>query len=229
MTVGSLAQAIVRWWYVLLAGVLSTGAVGGLVMRHEGVYWSQADVVFLAPQSARYPNNLTTSTSDLVSIAGIVERIINGSSEAARTASAATTLFGQGIYDGSSIRLPDSGGQWAHNFERQVLDVQVTGPSEHEVRARQQEIIVHIENTLDELQDDAGVDSGSRVTVEVASTPPNVYYLAGDPKRALAMTAVLGAGTTLFLVAQLDLRRERRRKAEPAQPLGDALDAATRG
>lgn len=222
MTVGSLLRAMVRWWYVLLAGVLATVIGGVVVLRHEGVYWSQVDVVFLAPQSARYPNKLTTSTNDLISLAGIVERIIS-QSEDARTASSATTLVGQGIYDGYSIRLPDSGGQWAHNFERQVLDVQVAGPSAADVRARQDEVLELIDSTLVELQDQAGVAGSNRVTAQKASEIPNIYYRPGEPRRALAMTAVLGTGVTLAIIGHLELRR-RRHRSDPASPCSEAVD-----
>ena len=156
MTIWDLVGATRRRWYVVVVGALVTLAAVAFAQAYPGVYWSQVDVVFLAPQSVRYPNNLTTSTDSLVTTAGAVERVIDEASDGPRTSSPSATLIGQGVFDGRSIRLPDSGGQWAHNFARQVLDVQVAGPSVDDVRQRHDATITEIQQTLERLQDDSG-------------------------------------------------------------------------
>ena len=40
--------------------------------------------------------------------------------------------------------MPNSGGQWARNFDRPVLNVQVIGPDEAQVRARLESVVAEI-------------------------------------------------------------------------------------
>lgn len=219
MTAWDLARLIVRRWYVVLVGAVITGGVAGWALIHPGVYWSQVDVVFLAPQSARYPNTLTTMSGSIVSTAGIVERVVNHARSAPETSSSTATLVGQGVTDGSSITLPDAGGQWAHNFNRQVLDVEVVGPDAADVRRRQTELIDEISAALHALQVDAGVSPENFITVEPSPVVPSISYFHGDAKRAWLMIAALGTALTTVAARAIDRRLTGRQGSRSSREL----------
>lgn len=207
MIINDLVRALLRRWYVVIIGIACTGLVCLHVVTHDGVYWSRVDVILLAPASNAYPNSLTTRSGDLIQTAGIVETILNGTRQPRKMASTEATIIGQGVVDGFSVTLPDYGGQWAPNFNRPVLDVQVVASSPQEVRARQERIVGEIHSILEDLQAQASVDPVNRITAEVAVPTPTIHHAAGDRQRALLMSIVLGSAVTLVSVILLEGRK----------------------
>ncbi|AWB91426.1 hypothetical protein C3E78_03880 [Aeromicrobium chenweiae] len=214
-----------RRWYVVAIGLaLLAGAVHHAASR-PGVYWSQADVVILLPQSARYPNVIEQSSQSLIAMAGVIERDVNRGAAASATSSAGVTLAGEGIRDGHAIKLPNNGGQWATNFDRPALEVQVVGPDRAAVEAQMSALLDKVRNTLTARQDALDVPQVTRITASVAPATPPVFHLDGSPAKAVAATLVLGGGlipTAAVAVDRQLLARSRRRQPgrEPARHEG---------
>ncbi|GAA2217953.1 hypothetical protein GCM10010413_03100 [Promicromonospora sukumoe] len=232
MTVWDLIRAAVRRWPVLLAGAVASLGLVYTTTLDDGVYWSRTQVVFLAPASKAYPNALRTTSEDLIITAGVVAKAVSGPAAVTKYASPDATLVGEGIRDGWSVRLPDTGGQWAPNFAQQVLYVEVVGATAEQVGARQEEIIDQIEHELDRLQRDAGVAPVNDITVTVAPESTVVHQVGGSSMRAAGMAGLLGASATFTLIAVLETRARRRdaagraaeaaaepAPAEPAEPV----------
>jgi hypothetical protein len=208
--------ALWRRRVLTLLGLVATVASVPLVAAHPPVYSTQADVVFLEPVTPQRPNVLTSATSGLIAMAGYVEKIVNAGVQEPATAEN-VTLLGRGTRDDYSIELPDSGGQWAHNFEKAVLNVQVTGPSDAVVRARLDTLVTRIRRVARDLQADAHVSAASTVHTDVSPSSPSVVPHGGNPPRAAAAAVLLGLGLTVTGVLGLDSlarrvgRRPRRR------------------
>lgn len=219
MTTWHVLGTLWRRWYVTLPGLAAAFFALTLVDTHPGVYVSQANVVFLAPPTPQNPNVLQGTSAGLISTAGYVEQIVNAGIDRPSTASP-VTLIGQGVRDGHSIDLPDSGGQWSHNFGSAVLNVQVTGPSAHVVGARLDKLLEEVRMTTKEIQDRDKVVLKSRITTYVAPAKPQVTYATGGRPSALAGTLGLGLGLTVFSAVGMDkvLARRKRAKAATAQP-----------
>lgn len=211
MTVWDLLSALARRWYVVIVAVGLGLAGSAAALEAPGVYWSRAEVTFLAPSSVAYPNTLPIRSADLVITAGMVARLINGNITWTETADPLATIVGQGVYDGWTVRLPDYGGQWTRQYPRQVLDIQVSGPSEEGVRQRQQELIDRIDAELAALQADVVV--GDRITTTNLPESPPVYYFRGSRIRALAMIWLL---TSVGVIATVLLLEHRARRARAA-------------
>jgi len=222
MTLWDLIRAAVRRWPVLLAGAAVSLGLVYTTTLDDGVYWSRTQVVFLAPTSKAYPNALRTTSEDLIITAGVVAKAVSGPAEVTKYASPDATLIGEGTRDGWSIRLPDTGGQWAPNFAQQVLYVEVVSATAEETAARQDEIIGQIEHELERLQSDAGVAPVNTITVTTAPESTVVHHVQGSRIRAAGMTAVLGASATFALIAVLETRARRRaREAAAAEAAGE--------
>ena len=210
MTLWDLIRAALRRWPVLLAGALATLGLVYTTTLDDGVYWSRTQVVFLAPTSKIYPNALRTTSEDLIITAGVVAKAVAGPDKVTKYASPEATLIGEGTRDGWSIRLPDTGGQWAPNFAEQVLYVEVVAATAEEVEARQDEIVAQIADELDRLQRDAGVVPVNDITVTVAPESTVVHQVGGSTMRAAGMAGLLGASATFALIAVLETRARRR-------------------
>jgi hypothetical protein len=204
MTIWDAMQALWRRWYVPVCAVLIGLVASHVAITTPGAYWSRAEVTFLAPTSAVNPNALRTTSSDLIIVAGVVAKRINGNLVWNQMADPATTIVGQGVLDGWSVHLPDYGGQWSRVYSRQVLDVQVSGPTADLVRERQAAIIARIDAELAGLQ--ASVVASDRITTTVIPAAPSVYYLHGSRTRALAMIWVLCGAGVLAAVQILEQR-----------------------
>ena len=223
MTTGILVSVLRRRWIVVAMGLILTVVLLFRVHQDTGVYWTQTDVAFLPPVSARYPNNLEETQSGVIAMAGLVAAELNADPQPTATASAGATLAGQGVREGYLIRLPNSGGQWAQNFDRPVLDVQVIGPSEQLVRERLEALVRRIMKTLHDLQANDGVARGAYVTTMAAPTEVQVFHLNGQPTRAAGVTAVLGTIATVLAAVGIDrLQAGARRRRSLRLPWSDA-------
>jgi hypothetical protein len=209
MTFWDLTRVLVRNWALVLVGAFLTAGAGVVAIGDDGVYFSRTQLVFLAPTSSLYPNALRTQSEDVIDTAGIVAKKVSGPDQVTKFASMDVTLVAIGVRDGWSLRLPDTGGQWATNFSSQTLLLDVVGPSRDNVAQRQTEVIGRVEDSLKQLQRDAGVNPINDITVIPAPTTAVIYHVGGSRPRVLGMTLLLGACATLALVlAVRHLRRE---------------------
>ena len=215
MTVWDLVATSARRWYVVLAGVVMTAGILVLIHQVPGVYATQTNVLFLAPVTPQSPNTISSPTSGIISTAGLVERIVNEGVRKSPT-SGSVALAGQGVTDGYSIELPNAGGQWAANFNRPVLQVQVAGPSAEHVRAELRRLVERIREVAQELQAEAGVRPGLAITTQTSPAEPRVGYHQGHRPMGLAVAALLGAVLTGLGVVAVDRiggrRAERQRR-----------------
>ena len=225
MTIWDALQALVRRWYVLVGAVLIGLLASYVAVSAEGAYWSKAEVTFLAPTSAINPNALRTTSSDLIIAAGAVAKRVNGNATWNQMADPAATIVGQGILDGSQVKLPDHGGQWSRVYPRQVLDVQVSGPNADVVRARRSQLIERIDAELARLQE--GVAPSDRITTAVVPAAPSIIYLHGSKVRALAMIWILVGVGVLAAIQILEPHAVRQpwSGTVPAPVLGGASGA----
>ncbi|GAA4721814.1 hypothetical protein APR04_001451 [Promicromonospora umidemergens] len=217
-----LVRAALRHWIVLVAGAVATLGLMYSTTLDDGVFWSRTQVVFLAPPSAAYPNSLRTTSEDLIITAGAVAKTVSGPDAVTKYASPDASLVGEGVRDGWSIRLPDTGGQWAPHFAEQVLYVEVVAATADKAAARQGEIIAQITEALDRLQRDAGVAPVNDITVTVAPESTVVHQVKGSRGRSAGMAGVLGVAATFTVIAVLEIRGRRpvmhRHRAAPRPP-----------
>lgn len=217
MTVLRLLQLSRRAWYVVIAGLALTGLAVGWVETRSGVYYGQVDVVFLRPVNRAVPNGLSVNSASVIATAGVVERTVNAGGADTRVVSEQVTILGMGLRQGELIRLPNSGGQWANNFDRALLDVEVVDTTAAGAQERLQSAIRRIVETLDRIQDDAAVPEAVRIHTQLSPAAPHVSYQTGNTKRAAVMTALLGLALTWTALIGVEVRH-RRRAPRPDDP-----------
>lgn len=212
MTLWEFFAACLRRWPIVLVGVICTGLAAFALLSDKGVYYTRTQLVFLAPSSSSYPNTLTTQSEDIIDTAGVVAKRITGPRPVTKFASPDVTLIGQGIRDGWSLTLPDTGGQWATNFQSQILNLEIVAPARATVLERQTTLVRRVQDELDSLQRERGVAPINDITVQAAPRSTVIYHVGGSKPRALGMTAALGVGITasvVMLVERLARRRPR--------------------
>lgn len=210
MTTGMLGSILLRRWFIVAFVLIITAAAMVHVYRKAGVYWAQVDVVFLIPKSARYPNTILDTSASAISMAGLVAEDVNRGVDLPATASSGTTLVGEGVRDGWAVRLPNSGGQWAWDFERPVLDVEVVGADPKPVKAKLLRLIATIEADLHQRQADEGARQSDFITASSAPSKAVVYEFHGHRSRALGATLLLGLLGALLSAVGFDRLMERR-------------------
>ncbi len=210
MTFLDFMRACLRYWPVVLVGAVCTAAVGYVAISDKGVYFTRTELVFLAPTSTLYPNALRTQSEDVIDTAGVVAKRMTGPGRVTKYSSPTVTLVGLGVRDGWSLRLPDTGGQWASNYSTQVLVLDIVGPDADLVRERQDALIGQARAELDGMQRRARVDPVNDITATPAPESTVIYRVGGSRIRALGMTAVLGVAATAALVVLLEHRRRWR-------------------
>lgn len=210
MVVVVAGRALARRWYVTLAAVVVAVVGSYVAFTLPGVYYTRVQVAFLAPSSELYPNSLRTRSFDLVATAGVVMKLVNGSTTSLKMSDPDATLVGQGLLDDVAVRLPDNGGQWSRYYRTQALDVEVTGATAQIVRDRREAAIEDIQARLADLQ--ADVVARSRITTEVLSVT-GVIRVGGSPTRAAAMIWLLSSFAAVVVSRFLEVRRLLRGRA----------------
>jgi hypothetical protein len=217
VTFWELVRALVRYWPIVLVGALCTVGVGTAAISRDGVYFTRTSIAFLAPSNVGYSNAIRTVRDDVIETAGIVAKRVTGPGKVSKFAAPEVTLVGLGVRDGWSLRLPDTGGQWATNFATQALTLDVVGPTREQVEAQRAEVIQRVRGELEQLQRDAGVPPKNRITT-MAVEATVIHYAGGNRPRTLGMTALLGTAATFAVVFAVDRRRRQREAAPPASP-----------
>lgn len=209
MTVLRLLAASVRAWYVVLLGAALTMVAGFWVWTTPGVYYAQVDVVFLQPVNTYVPNNLRGLSADVIATASVVQREVTGGPDATRVVSGGVTLVDEGIRSGQRITLPNSGGQWANNFDRALLDVQVVDRTRQAAQTRLDHVVESINASLDRRQRAMGADRSTWISTRLSPASPTISYVEVERKRAVVMTMLLGGGATGAAVVLLEARRSQ--------------------
>lgn len=219
MTVWQVANIVRRWWAVALLGLLATVAGTHAAVTAPGVYYEEATVVLIAPRLPGSPMAFHLGVSSLVSTAGLVNRQVDPESGGPLALSPKATIVDMGIRDGVWVRLPNEGGQWRTNFNREELDVQVVGENPEEVRSRMASTLDRIRTALREGQLAAGAPEDQLIEMTVTPHTRPILYRRGSSVRAGVAALALGFGLTLTvvllcdrLVANLRLRVVRLRR-----------------
>jgi hypothetical protein len=220
VTVWDMFGAVRRRWWLALIGLVATVAAGLYVQNAGGVYYQQVDVLFIWPQVPENTGNtFQYGTASLIKTAGVVGKIVSDSHSEAQVTADTATLVGEGVRHGYSVRLPNSGGQWALNFERPVLHVETAGTSLEEVEQTTATVLKRINTELAALQKSEGVPAELMVRTQLNPSMPSAEYGSGSKIRALLATQLLGFALTITAVLVGDRWLRRRRSGGPGESM----------
>ena len=219
-------RSIGRRWWVVVIGLLLSVVFYGLMLRSDGVYTAKTDVHFTAPGDSSFGSSNDRLRGSVVGFVAVVERVANDGRPADRLASTTATQAGAGVTRGTTVQLPNTGGQWQNSFGEPVLEIEVVGPDEGAVTTQLARTIRRVERIAEARQD--GVPSGEMITT--SSAPAElvpVTHLTRTPStslRALLALVTGGFAVSAALAVALDralLARRRRRPTvdSQAQPI----------
>jgi hypothetical protein len=204
VTAWMLTAAACRHRLVLVWGALGTVLLVYWAGSGPGVFYQRVTVRFFAPIPTAKANVYQFTGQSLVSVASITKLRVEKTSPSPEPVSSSVTIVDEGVLDGSAIRMPNSGGQWAYSFQRPVLEVEASGPSADLVRARALDLAHRIQSQVAGDQADLGVPPAARITTALNPPFPPLLYQQGSRPRARGMAAMLGLGLTLSLVVAVD-------------------------
>lgn len=207
MTLRGLFGAVRRHFVLVLSVLALSAPLYLLVLREPAVYYGRIDVFILGPQTPAQPNVLSNTRSSVIATAGVVERLVEGDLPSSRVVSEDVSILDMGIRSGTSVRLPNTGGQWANNFEQPVLMVEAVDSSAEQVRRRLLRTSAEIHSELKRVQRESGASVSYWMTTETSPTEPTVVAAEGRPKRALAYLSLLVLGAIVAAVVAAETRR----------------------
>jgi hypothetical protein len=231
LTVESLLRAFRERWYVLVLGLLLTAVGAAFAVRPAPLYWTQADVLVLAPGQTPQDNPAYFGIEGLTIVAGMVEREVNGG-PVMRLADPSAPIYGAGVRDGFSVTLPNAGGQWTASFTRPVLSVEVVAPDPDVVAARYDAIVERVIAAGDRLQDAEDVPLSVRVRLYPVTQDPPVVYVgptASEKLRGLAAVLLVGvfvSGSAAALLGGAGLPGGSGRRTRASRTGASAVNSA---
>ena len=228
MTTWDVARALGRFWFLAAYLVGVTVVLVLLVSGRPGVYWGQTRVQFYEPDTPA-AGRLESGSTGLTATAGLVQRIVSGEIRQSQSAGA-VTLPGRGVRYGTSVVLPNTGGQWAANFPRSMLEVEAVGPSRAEVAARLADTVAQIQRVLREVQAERAIDPENLMTATAPPDGPTIHYRGPRSRRAGGTVLLLGLAVSVTVTCLVDRWAQARRargstRKQPtreAQPLRSA-------
>ncbi|MGP5220323.1 hypothetical protein [Arthrobacter rhombi] len=187
-----------------------------------GIYYLQADVVFLPPPQSVAGNSLRGEPGQTVYFAAMIDRQLAGEDPDPVPSTTDAPLYATGLRDAHSTFLPNNGGQWQTNFNRPVIAVEVVGETHTEVEADFERLLRRIEELRKKPQADMDVAADSYITTTLSPELPEVQYIGVRSKRAMVAFGIvaLGASTGVTLVGDrlLESWKRRRRRSRAARP-----------
>ncbi|GAB2596883.1 hypothetical protein [Microlunatus antarcticus] len=213
-----LLRVCVRRWYVVLLGLALT--LGGTYVAYDqpGVYYSEVQLVLVAPTVTYYPNTIASQPFTLAPMASLLVSDWNGTHKPLLTSSSDTTLYGEGVRSGTQVRLPNQGSQFRPLFTAPYVDIQVVGASQDEVTAEATRVVDELRRMLQRRQDFAGVAPGLRITTLLSPADVSASHVTGSSSRAAGVTFLLGLVVTALMASGADRllgRTGRRRRPAP--------------
>ncbi|BCW40648.1 hypothetical protein StoSoilB3_21830 [Arthrobacter sp. StoSoilB3] len=213
MTAAILLRILGRRWYIVAIGIAIGLASLGAVRSAEPVYWTKAEVTFVAPDREPAYWIPGDDYASLVDFAAMVERRVNYDSASVDLTLSSGTLYGAGVRHGYSVTLLNSGGQWAKSFRWPVLSVQVVDSSAQKVKDVLQNVVDGINDASRALQQEAGVQQALITTLTSPSSPEIVFGGGTQLNRVKGAVFWVGLAATLSTLAAVivDSRPRRRR------------------
>lgn len=215
MTFETLLTALRRRWYIAVVGLAITGLLAVVVWRPQPLYWTQVDLVVVAPGDRLQDVPGDSLVPGMVAFAATVERQFN-QAPVFRLSSPDAPIYGAGVRDGYSVVLPNGGNQWTNVFSRPVLSVEIVSPDPGVVAERFSEISQRVATIAKNLQESQGVLAEDRMTIEPISSTPTIAYVGSTrQQKARAIVVLVGLGVSLTAVCTDSFDRYARARLRP--------------
>lgn len=215
MTSYDVVRALLRRWWILLAGVAATFALVGLYLPGPAIYWATYDLNLVAPDRAGESYSRADAPSGVIPVAGVLEILLAGNHSKAGAATQQVPIFGLDDRPGYTVQAKDKGLQWSRDYVA-ALTVQIAEPSRDQVLSRVADLAGRAHAALETVQDEQGVSQRTRLTLEEPSAI-EIVEIAPSRIRATAAGLGLGLGLSIVLTVALDrllARRTRRRSLQ---------------
>jgi hypothetical protein len=188
-------------WYLSPIVVLLMLPVVFAAGEAAGVYYTKADVLFVAPALSVSGNALQADPAETLSFASVTVHRFNADGGDTAPPSTSAPLYGSGIRTGHRVSRPRSGGQWQLSYDRPVITIEVVGESDEEVATERDHILNRISTLAKISQQEMGVKPAVYITTELARSTAFVTYVGVRNSRAeialLFLTLGLAVGIPL--------------------------------
>lgn len=220
MTSHDLVHIMLRRWFVVAFFILCAVITVFVLDTKQRHYVAQTELVMVAPGSVAVSGSPYGSTETLVDFAGVVERRFNASSPTQHLSSPSATLFGNGIRNGVSVRLTNSGGQWNYSFDRPILEVQVIDSNIETVHENMQSVESRVRKIVHDLQTDAHAKPKSMISVYSDTEGANITSFGSTRTgRVKGIALICGVAVVISVPFSIALDKLlKRRKAHTNMP-----------
>ena len=187
MTVGQIASAMLRRWYVSLAILACVGLAVVMLARDGGIYTTRTVISFLRPAGTSLsPDNGANDSSIIAFAATIVSETNDGRRPDGYSMSEAP-YYGAGIREGTLVELTNSGNQWVSNVDKAEIEIDIAGRTFEWVDSRQDELVDKVLSIAGSLQEAAAVSPEERISATVVPLTTQIDYIT--PSRRTQLTA----------------------------------------
>jgi hypothetical protein len=234
VTVRDVLEAMLRRWYVVVAVVLAVAALGLFFARDDGLYFTRTVVTFSTPGEDSPFEEGGSSEAGIIAFAASIATELNDGVEPLRYASADAPFYGAGIRQGVIVGIPSTGGQWAVDYRRAAIELQIVSPDREWVAERQAALLAQVQAITETQQDAVGTGDGF-VTTAIDPLALRIDHIT--PTRttrmlawgALAVVAVLVSGWAALRGDAAAAKRRRHAVARRPDAVSPGRDVVVHG
>lgn len=182
--------------------------VAQLVRQAPSIYWSKQDLVFLPPSSAVGGNSLRTDARDLVPFAAMVKESYSGLHGPSSVEPVSAPIYGTGIHQAQSVRVPNAGGQWQTYQREAAITVEIVAATEDEALARMDKAMAELSELAQRPQEQMKVIRSAHIITDVYPQAAVPVLIGPRTKWALLLLGFMVI-VTAAAAHDLVLRRTR--------------------
>ncbi|GAA1158850.1 hypothetical protein [Ornithinicoccus hortensis] len=212
MATDRLSTVLIRRWYIVALGLALTVTALALTSTPHHATYIRAQATFGLPDSRLGMEPSLPEGASLLPFAAAVGRAVSGIDTPAFV-STESPYPAVGARAGSSVRLLNTGNQWSRNFIAPTLLIETIDPipeiAEHNLYAT----IDQVEQKTEQFQTETNFSAWQKIIVRIDD--PEIMTLGPTRRevaKALIVTSVLGAVSTILSVRFVDRLLERKRK-----------------
>ena len=194
MIIPRVVSAMLRRWYIPIGLLACAALLTVMLARDGGLYSTRTVVSFMRPDSTSLSPTNGTNDSSVIAFAGSVVLEANNGRPPAGYSMEDAPYYGAGIREGVLIELSNSGNQWASNYNKAEVEVQIVGRTFDEVRSRQQELISKILHIAESQQSAMSVSPKNRIVASVVPLTTQIEHVSAS------RSSLLSAAAAMFIV-----------------------------
>ena len=187
------------WSVTALLGFVAILGTWAALLHVPKLYWTRTEILIVADDISDEEAYVKTPSRDLLPLAEVVERVVNGGAQTRRMNTDGATLYGLGVRNGVSVHMLNTGNQWVPLFDRPIIVIETVAASEQAALAKSAAARQGLASAVSELQERFDVRKEGQAHAVAVLEEPTLVVVASSRMGQLTMMVASGVAVSLLV------------------------------